>query len=95
MYLVARSKSFEKSYRKLKKSGAFKLATRKDLEEIIVTLSAGKRLDTSYSDHQLKGEFKDYRECHIKADLLLVYRIDENEGIIVLIDIGSHSQLFE
>ena len=94
MYFVARSRSFEKSYRKLKKSGTLKLSVRKSLEEVIVTLSAGTRLQARHLDHQLKGEFKGYRECHIKDDLLLVYRIDEDEGVLVLMDIGSHSQLF-
>jgi mRNA interferase YafQ len=43
-------------------------------------------------DHQLKGEWADFREFHISGDLLVVYHIDED--IIYLTRIGTHSQIF-
>lgn len=57
-------------------------------------LASGKVLDKKYKDHQLKGEYKDYRECHVLNDLLLMYKIENDELILVLANIGSHSQLF-
>ena len=50
------------------------------------------KLEDKYKDHQLKGNMKDFRECHIKPDLLLVYMIEDN--VLKLVDIGSHSELF-
>ena len=93
MYLVKRTKEFEKAYKKIKHSGLEK-KIRPQLEFVVDNLSSGKVLDKKYQDHQLKGEFKDYRECHIKPDILLMYEIKNKELILILINIGSHSQLF-
>jgi len=50
-------------------------------------------LDKKYKDHFLKGNLEQYKECHLKPDLLLIYRVYRDE--VQLIDIGSHSELFE
>jgi mRNA interferase YafQ len=71
------------------KSGA-EHALRKALELLI----AGKVLPPEYKDHQLQGEFKFYRECHIKGDVLLVYQKLNKDLMLVLVDIGSHASLF-
>ena len=61
---------------------------------MIDLLILGKKLPIKYQDHELNGEFIGYRECHIKSDLLLIYKIEKENLILVLVDIGSHSQLF-
>lgn len=61
---------------------------------IIDSISSSKKLESKYKDHRLKGELNVYRECHIIPDLLLVYKLEEKEGFLILVDIGSHSQLF-
>ncbi|MBL8158743.1 type II toxin-antitoxin system YafQ family toxin [bacterium] len=94
MYGVVRTQQFERSFRKLKKSGTLKPALMKKLEDVILSLAARKSLPASYRDHQLTGDVKRYRECHIKGDLLLVYEVRNEVLILVLIDIGSHSELF-
>ncbi|OGM93994.1 hypothetical protein A2524_01730 [Candidatus Wolfebacteria bacterium RIFOXYD12_FULL_48_21] len=93
MYIIKRTRDFDKSFTKLvragitdKQIGAIKL--------VIDTLAIGQILDKKYRDHQLKGKLGDYRECHVLNDLLLMYRIEEDELLLTLIDIGSHSQLF-
>jgi len=53
----------------------------------------GVPLDEKYKDHMLKGEYASFRECHVKPDLLLVYKIDSN--VLKLVEIGSHSELFD
>ena len=88
-YKLVRTKTFKRSFKKLNLSDT-------DLQnfiDIIYKLSNDIPLDKKYKDHQLKGELKEFRECHIKPDLLLVYRIKNNQ--LELIDIGSHSELFE
>ncbi|MCQ2951129.1 type II toxin-antitoxin system mRNA interferase toxin, RelE/StbE family, partial [Helicobacter pylori] len=42
--------------------------------------------------HALKGKWKPFRECHIKADILLVYLVKDDE--LILLRLGSHSELF-
>jgi mRNA interferase YafQ len=52
-------------------------------------------LPSQFKDHQLKGEMKDYRECHIEGDWLLIYQIFEDKLILLASGTGSHSDLFE
>ena len=93
MYLISRTKDFEKSYKKIKKSGRLKRQDKENLAEAIDTLTQGKKLPAEYRDHQLHGELEPYRECHIKGDLLLVYQIRKKELLLILVDIGTHSYL--
>ena len=65
------------------------------LDKVIENLSLGNKLDSKYNDHQLSGNFKMFRECHIKPDWLLIYMIDDNILTLTLIDTGSHSNLIE
>jgi len=91
MYQVVFSSQYKKSLKKIAKSGKFPI---KEIEKVIDLLISGKILPVKYMDHPLQGEFLGYRECHIKGDLLLIYRIEKEKLILVLVDIGSHSQLF-
>jgi len=94
MYDIIRSKDFEASIKRLKSSG-IKSSLKKKIEKTIDLLKLGKKLPTNYKDHKLNGELSNYRECHIKANLLLVYRIKKKKLILILINIGSHSKLFD
>lgn len=81
---------------KLTRANSFKRSFNDDEElayiEVVYTLLNAQELQTKYKDHALKGDFQGFRECHIKPDLLLVYRIIDNT--LELVDIGSHSDLF-
>lgn len=94
MYRVKTSKQFLKSFDKLIKT-ELKQKHIDEVYSIIDVLSKGKKLNVVYKDHKLQGEWLGYRECHIQGDLLLVYEIDGTELLLILIDIGSHSQLFD
>ena len=50
------------------------------------------KLPEKYKDHDLLGSYIDYRECHVKPDVLLIYKADEQ--LLYLYRIGSHSELF-
>jgi mRNA interferase YafQ len=94
MYRIQRTKDFERSYGRLKASGKFKSKTKADLTDALEMIASGKQLPAAFRDHALRGEYKGFRECHIRGDLLLVYQLDEQAGILDLVDIGTHSQLF-
>ena len=64
------------------------------LFEIIENLANGNQLPTKYRDHELTGNYKDTRECHIEPDWLLIYEIRENILVLMLNRVGSHSELF-
>ena len=93
MYTILRSKDFEISIQRLK-HGGIKSSIKKKIEQTIDLLASGQKLPLNYKDHSLNGELSKYRECHIKGDLLLIYKIEKENLILILVDIGTHSQLF-
>lgn len=63
-------------------------------KDIMELLELGHSLPSHNRDHDLTGNWKGYRECHITPDWLLIYRVYENEQTIELARMGSHSDLF-
>lgn len=57
-------------------------------------LANGEVLDDKFKDHNLTGEYKGCRECHIEPDWLLIYEIIDDVLVLVLSRLGSHSDLF-
>ena len=66
----------------------------KKLETVLNILAQGNNLPEKYKDHSLSGNYKNYRECHIEPDWLLIYQIKENLLILSALRTGSHSDLF-
>lgn len=91
MYRVFPTKLYQKSFKKLKHSGKF---DETELNKIIDILCTGKRLASSYQDHDLHGEYNGYRECHVQGDILLIYKIEKQKIVLILFNIGTHSELF-
>ena len=94
MYTIVFSRRFKRSLEKLKRSGKFSAAATDDYKCVTELLKSGERLPPIYRDHALVGDYAGYRECHIKGDLLLVYKQRDDVLVLLLIDIGGHSQLF-
>ncbi len=87
--LLVQTKSFSKDVQKNKMSDQH--FTR--FVQILACLSRSEMLPEGAKDHALKGEWQDFRECHISGDLLLIY---QQEGeTIKLVRLGTHSQLFK
>lgn len=69
----------------------------KDMSKLVVVLdllASGNPLPENYKDHQLSGSLKDFRECHIEPDWLLMYQIFEGELILSTTATGTHADLF-
>lgn len=64
------------------------------LTSVIDTLASQKPLDAKYHDHNLSGNYRSFRECHIEPDWLLVYRVDADQLELFLFRTGTHSDLF-
>ena len=64
------------------------------VKSVIDTLAIPEILPQKNKDHILTGNYDGFRECHILPDLLLIYNYDEQEKILYLYRIGSHSELF-
>ncbi|MBP3625506.1 MAG: type II toxin-antitoxin system YafQ family toxin [Peptococcaceae bacterium] len=65
------------------------------LNEVVMQLASEIPLAAKYRDHDLKGNYAGFRECHILPDWLLIYRIDGNDLMLFLARTGTHSDLFE
>lgn len=92
MYLLRSTKAYRKAFKRISRHKDF---NRNVFDSIIDTLLIGDTLSSRYKDHQLIGNFKEYRECHISGDMLLMYQKHDDVLILLLVDIGSHSELFE
>ena len=63
------------------------------LESAVSLLVNDQPLPTTFRDHPLIGDWHGYRECHLKPDLLLIYKTSE-AGVLRLARLGSHAELF-
>lgn len=66
-----------------------------ELDAVIKLLASGSVLPEKYKDHNLTGNWRDFRECHILPNWLLIYKISNNNLILTLTRTGSHSDLFK
>jgi len=66
------------------------------VEEMLRTavglLREGKTLPQRFNDHPLSGDWKDHRDCHLKPNLVLIYKV--SEVVVTLVRLGSHGELF-
>jgi len=83
------SNQFKRDFKKLRKLPILDL---KIIFEVISTLENEDTLDIKYRDHELIGHWSNFRECHIKPDLLLIYK--KQASTLQLARIGSHNELF-
>ena len=90
-YAVKFTNQFKKDLKLAKKQN-------KDLDklfEVVNILASGGTLDARYRDHDLSGNYKGTRECHVEPDWLLVYEIRDKVLVLMLYRLGTHSELFK
>jgi mRNA interferase YafQ len=91
MLKVVYTKKYNKSLKKYSELKKFSISK---IENVILKLQNQIPLEAKFQDHPLKGKLSHQRECHIYPDILLVYGVLEGELILVLVNLGSHSELF-
>ncbi|MCB1659883.1 MAG: type II toxin-antitoxin system YafQ family toxin [Pseudomonadales bacterium] len=89
MYDLDYSTQFKKDFKKITKMPISDII---EVGNIISILQRGEKLEQKHVDHSLTGNWAGFRDCHIKPDLVLIYRVFENQ--LQLARIGSHSDLF-
>jgi mRNA interferase YafQ len=93
MRTIERTNAFRRDFKREKRG-----QHRRDLETLLTSavslLAEDKPLPERSRDHSLTGEWHDFRECHLKPDLLLIYRKHEAD-VLQLVRMGSHSELFD
>lgn len=92
MRAIERASAFKRDYKREAK-GQHRATLDSELQPVLVALLTDQPLDARYRDHDLTGNWASYRECHLKPDLLLIYRLAEPD-ILRLARLGSHSELF-
>ena len=86
---ILRKRQFKKDFQRIQRTG-------RNIERLFETIGLLKDeqpLPPHYRDHQLTGNWKNYRECHLGGDWLLIYQLTDE--LLVLVRTGSHSELFE
>ena len=91
MYSIQMSTAFRRDVRRSKRQNK----DMKRFQEVIHLLASGEQLSERWKDHQLGGEWRGFRECHLDPDWLLIYRVNRSESMIELVRMGSHADLFE
>lgn len=90
MLTIKYLKSFKKDLKRIRKRGY----NTQDLDNVIKMLAEGQKLPAKYDDHELIGDYKGCRECHITHDWLLIYEIRDQELLLYLVRTGTHSDVF-
>lgn len=80
---------FKRDYKREKRSDATLDTV---FQAVLDMLVMDEQLPANLSDHPLSGDWKGYRDCHVKPDLVLIYR--KTDEALILARIGSHSELF-
>jgi mRNA interferase YafQ len=91
MRRIERTNAFRSDFKREKRG-----QHRRDLDAVLTfavsLLADDKPLPERDHDHALGGDWRDHRECHLKPDLLLIYRKPDAE-VLQLVRLGSHSEL--
>ena len=93
MRTIELSTAFRKDYRRAKSNPKHAADVHDRLESAASLLAEDKPLPKSLKDHELIGEWKGYRECHLKPDLLLIYKKSGADSLR-LARLGSHAEIF-
>src|SRR6185312_2845735 len=91
MRTIERTGQFKRDYKRAAK-GRYRSELDAHLVPVIAALANDEKLEPHHRDHALSGEWKDHRDCHIKPDLVLIYRKPDSDTL-QLVRMGSHSEL--
>jgi mRNA interferase YafQ len=92
MRTISRTAKFKKDYKREAK-GQHHATLDADLLAAVSFLATDTPPPKRFRDHPLTGEYTNHRECHLKPDLLLIYK-KPDELTLRLVRVGSHSEVF-
>ena len=95
MRTTERTNQFKRDYKRETKGRSKAYAQKLDIElaAVVQVLRADGTLDPRHEDHPPTGEWRDHRDCHVRPDLVLIYR-KPDQDTLTLVRLGSHSELF-
>lgn len=83
--------TFKRDYKRETK-GKYRTVLESSFVEVVTALVHDQPLAGRYQDHSLIGNWKDHQDCHIKPDLILIYR-KPDPTCLQLVRLGSHAKL--
>jgi mRNA interferase YafQ len=98
MRKIESTTAFKRDFKREGK-GPHRVVLETDLKQVITALANDVPLSAKHRDHALTGNWKNYRDCHVRPDLVLIYRLMDDDGTednlhrLVLARLGSHSEL--
>ena len=94
MRTIRRTNQFKKDYQRETKGRAATYVQKLDAElaAIMQVLTVDGTLEPRYRDHPLLNDWKDHRDCHVKPDLVLIYR-KPDDSTLELVRLGSHREV--
>jgi mRNA interferase YafQ len=93
MRTIERSSAFKRDYKRAKATPRHSKNVDSLVSTVVTLLLSDRVLPENNRDHALSGDWVGYRECHVKPDLLLIYR-KPDAATLRLARLGSHSELF-
>lgn len=94
MRTIDRATAFKRDFKRVKATPRHSKDIDQLLSAVVEKLLIDQALPPRNRDHELSGNWKGYRECHLKPNLLLIYRKPDADTLR-LARLGSHSELFE
>ena len=91
MYQIVFHNSFKKDLKRLEKRNI----DRNLLNNVLTLFVEKGNVSEIYKPHKLSGDYSGFWECHVKSDWLLIYEIDEQKKMVILVRTGTHSDLFK
>ena len=91
MRTIRQSGQFKRDLKRESK-GQHRKVLQSEFVSLVAALAADRSLEPRHRDHALTGDWKDHRDCHVRPDLVLIYRKPDDETL-QLVRLGSHSEL--
>ena len=91
MRRIERTVQFRRDYRREAK-GRYRAILEAEFIAVVTALAEDAALAPRHRDHALTGDWKDCRDCHLRPDLVLIYRKPDADSL-QLVRLGSHSEL--
>ena len=91
MRTIEQTGQFRRDYKRELK-GSHRHTLMSDFAAVITALANDQPLAEKHHDHMLSFDWKDHRDCHVKPDLILIYR-KPDDAVLQLVRLGSHSEL--
>ena len=91
MRTIERTSRFKRDYKR-ESRGRHRSYLDAILAPVVEALANDRPLEPRHNDHALSGDWGNYRDCHVKPDLLLIYQ-KSGDDILRLVRLGSHAEL--